>query len=209
MLTYAETACRSSDLPVVSASQSQCQQDTTHPLSSVSSYRIGPIDPAQLIAMHAHLSDGEECSLLVPVHLPSSVLTHPIFKEGCEWGYTFGAPEAEEWTVPKLVNEVYQLLAELCYEDEPDFCPWTLGFVLGELASLAEQDRALALTGLAHYCALLSFFSLDAPLPWPPYRLLRAHYLHNDALRTYRGRVRACREQGKSFAEAQRLALCE
>jgi hypothetical protein len=55
--------------------------------------------------MHAHLSSGEECTLLVPVHLPSSILTHPMFKDGYEWGYLEGVPEEEEYTVPKLVNE--------------------------------------------------------------------------------------------------------
>ena len=175
--------------------------------SQASSYAIGPVDPVQLTALHAHLSTGEEYSLLVPVHLPPSILTHPMFKDGYEWGYTEGAPEEEEWTVPKLVNEVYHILAELCDEDEPDFCPWTLGFLLGELASLAETDRTLALTGLAHYCFLLPFFLLDGTLSWPLYRIFQAGYLHNRVLRTYRARVRVWREQGMSFAQAQRLAL--
>jgi hypothetical protein len=126
-----------------------------------------------------------------------------MFKEG----YTESDPEEEEWTVPKLVNEVYHLLAELCYEDEPDFCPWTFGFLLGELASLAERDRTLALTGLAHSCFLLSFILLDNVLSLPPYGLIRARLRHNDALRIYRARVRTWREQGVCFSKAQRLAL--
>ena len=167
-------------------------------LSLASSYAIGPIDPAQLLTLHAHLSTGEECSLLVPVSLPSSILTHSMFKEGYECSYMESGTE-EEWTFPKLVNEVYHILVELCYEDEPDFCPWTLGFLLGELASLAERDRTLALTGLAHSCALLSFFPLDDALPWPLYRLLQARYLHSSALHAYRARIRAWREQGMRF----------
>jgi len=71
MLTYAETACRSTNVPVVSASQSQCQQDTTHPLSSVSSYRIGPIDPAQLIAARPPVRWG---GVLAPGSRPSAIL---------------------------------------------------------------------------------------------------------------------------------------
>lgn len=176
--------------------------------SPVSSYAIGPVDPMQFTPLQAHLSTGEEYPLLVPVHLPPSILTHPMFKDGYEWGYTESVPEEEEWTVPKLVNEIYHSLAELCHEDELDLCPWTLGFLLGELASVAETDRTLALTGLAHYCFLLPFFPLDDGQSWLPYRfLLRARALHNHALRTYRARVRTWREQGMSFSEAQRLAL--
>ncbi len=93
--------------------------------SPMSSYAIGPLDPMQFTPLHTHLSTGEEYSLLVPVQLPPSILTHPIFKDGYEWAYTEGNPE-EEWTVPKLVNEVYHFIAELCYEDEPDFCAWML-----------------------------------------------------------------------------------
>jgi len=73
---------------------------------------------------------------------------------------------------------------------------------------VAETDRTPALTGLAHYCFLLPFFPLDDVQSWLPYRfLVRARFLHNNALRTYRARVRTWREQGMSFSEAQRLAL--
>jgi hypothetical protein len=176
--------------------------------SLTSSYAIGPVDPAPFTPLHAHLSTGEEYSLLIPVQLPPSILTHATFKEGCEWGYIEGNPEEDEWTVPKLVNEVYHSFAELCCEDEPDFCPWTFGFLLRELASVAEQDRTLALTGLAHYCFLLPFLPLDDTQPWLPYRFLaRTRFLHDHALRSYRAQVRVYREQGASFSEAQRLAL--
>ncbi len=60
MLTYAETARSSTIVPLAPVSQGQRQQDTAHYVSSAFSYAIGPIDPAQLITMHAHLSDGEE-----------------------------------------------------------------------------------------------------------------------------------------------------
>lgn len=64
-------------------------------LSPMSSYAIGPIDPAQLLTLHAHLSTGEECSLLVPVSLPSSILTHSMFKEGYECSYMESGTEEE------------------------------------------------------------------------------------------------------------------
>jgi hypothetical protein len=173
----------------------------------VSSYAIGPLDPVEITTLHTQLSTGEEYSLLVPIQLPPSILTHPMFKDAYECGYEVSDPE-EEWTVPKLVNEVYQTLVELYYEDElVDYCPWTLGFLLGELEYLAERDQTLALTGLAHYCFLLSFFPLDSVPPWPLSSLVRVRFRHGEVLRTYRAQVRSYRVQAKNFAEAQRLAL--
>jgi len=179
----------------------------TLPISSVFSYAIGPIDSAQITSLHAHLSNGEECLLLVPVHLPPSILAHPVFKEGYEWGYLESHAEEEKWTVPKLMNELYQNLADLCHKHEPDFYPWTLGFVLGELANVAERDKTLALTGLAHYCFLLPLLTQERPPSWPRYEPYHAGTLHDRAVKAYRVRVRVYREQGKSFAEAQHLAL--
>ncbi len=81
--------------------QLDCVQVSTPALSAPSSYAIGPIDPAQLVTLQVHLSNGQDLSLLIPVHLPSSLLTHPVFKNGSEWGYLQGDPEEEEWTVPR------------------------------------------------------------------------------------------------------------
>jgi hypothetical protein len=53
---------------------------------------------------------------------------------------------------------------------------------------------------------LLPFLTLDAPF-WPPCSLRRADFLHRQALCAYRKQVRAYREQGKSFVEAQQFAL--
>jgi len=103
------------------------------------------------------------------------------------------------------MNGIYWNLADLCHKKEPDLCPWTLGFLLGELASVAERDRMLALSGLAHCSFLLSFISLDPP-SWPFGGLIQAGGWHGQALKAYRRQVRGYREQGKSFAEAQRLA---
>jgi hypothetical protein len=81
-----------------------------------------------------------------------------------------------------------------------------VGWVIGNLAWLAETERTLALVGLAHLCFLLPFLMLDAPF-WPPCSLRRADFLHRQALRAYRAQVRTYREQGRSFVEAQGLAL--
>lgn len=210
MLNYAETVHSSTIVPFVSLPQIQCHERTADALSSpTSSYAIGPLDPAQVTTLHVHLSSGEECSLLIPVHLPSSILTHPKFKEGYEWGYTEVAYDEDEegWTVPKLVNEVYHFLDELRYENEPDMGSCIVGMVLGELANVAETDRTLALTGLAHLYVLLPCYPLDGDQSWPHSRFFEASTLHLEALRAYRAQVRTYREQGKSVAEARRLAL--
>ncbi len=182
------------------------------PSSSLTpSYAIGPINLAQLISLPAHFSTGEECSLLVPVHLPPSLLTDPACQGGYEWGYLEGELD-EEWSVPRIVNWTYNTLHDELWDKEAwetlgaHVSAWIVGWLLGSLARLAETERTLALVGMAHLCFLLPFLSLDAP-SWPPRGLYRAHFPHTEVLRAYRGCVRTYREQGKSFTEAQRLAL--
>jgi len=166
--------------------------------------------------LHAPLSDGQEVFLLVPTHLPLSVLNDPAFQDGYERNYySEEEAEEEEWTVSQLVNQIYSnLRGDLCGklgslfgEVAPDFGPWEVGWLLRDLTRLAETDWTLALVGIAHLCFLLSFLPQDPPSSWPPAGLLRARGPHNDALKDYRARVRDYREQGKSFDEAQRLAL--
>ena len=194
------------------------QMQVTTPIDALSTsptspYAIGPIDPAQVTPLQAHLSSGEECSLLVPIHLPAFILTDQRFKEGYEWGYLDGELEAQ-WSVPHLVNWTFNTLSQELWDERAweelglHLPAWIVGWVLGDLARLAETERTLALVGLAHLCFLLPFLSLllDSPF-WPPCSLQRAHFPHTQALRTYRAQVRTYREQGKSFAEAQRLAL--
>ncbi len=162
-------------------------------LSPTSSYAIGPIDPMQVTSLQAHLSSGEEYSLLVPVQLPASILTDPMFQEGYEWGYLDGELEAE-WSVPHLVNWTYNTLSQELWDERA----WeALGLHLPAW-----------IVGIAHLCFLLPFLSLllDSSF-WPPCSLHRAHFPHTQALRTYRAQIRTYREQGKSFAQAQRLAL--
>ncbi|MBV9689893.1 MAG: hypothetical protein JO202_09300 [Ktedonobacteraceae bacterium] len=208
MLNYTETTTISTIVSVMPLSPSQCRPLVTDHASSVVSYAIGPINPTQITTLHAHLSTGDECSLFIPTQIPSSMLTHPVFKEGYEWGYLESHAEEEEWSVPKLVNELYQNLADLWRsKQDPDFYPWTLGFLLGELANIVEWDKPLALTGLAHFCFLLPLFTQEHPVDWPRYEPYHPAYLHDHAVKAYRARVRCYREQGKSYDEAQRLAL--
>ena len=89
------------------------------------------------------------------------------------------------WTVPKLVNEIYWNLEELCHKHEPDFYPWALGFLLGELASIAERDKMLALTGLAHYCFLLPLLTQERSSFWPRFEPYDVGILYRCAVRAY------------------------
>ncbi len=128
---------------------------------------------------------------------PTSTLAlfiDPQFAEGYEAGYL--SPETEaEWSVPQLVNWTYHFIQrELSFEEAwEDFGlhlpAWIVGCVLGDLAGLAETERTLALVGGAHPSFFLPFLTFDSPF-WPPVNLYRADF-----------------EQGKSFEEAQRLAL--
>jgi hypothetical protein len=175
-------------------------------LPDTASYIVGPIDPTKLIPVQVQLIGGTTLSCHIPPTIPLAILMHPMFREGCEWGYTETDLEEETYTFPKLLNDIFRMLSGLRFMEEADFCPWTVGFILGELARLAEADGLLALTGLAHYCYLLSFLS---PGSWgyPFLRLSWAHEFHQVAMKEYRARIRAYKQQGKSFAEAQRLAL--
>jgi hypothetical protein len=114
MLHYAETARSSTIVPLVP--QSQCPQGTTHYVSAVSSYVIGPIDPAYLLTMQAHLSTGEEYTLLIPAQVPRSILDDPAFRDGYEYNYLSEEEKGEEegWTslVTRLVNHIYSSLTD-------------------------------------------------------------------------------------------------
>jgi hypothetical protein len=80
--------------------------------------------------------------------------------------------------------------------------------VLGALASLAETERTLALVGLAHLCFLLSYLSSHLSSDTTSVVvLMQMARAHGDAIKAYRERIRSYRLQGKSFEQAQRLAL--
>ncbi|HEU5228226.1 MAG TPA: hypothetical protein VFU49_10490 [Ktedonobacteraceae bacterium] len=186
-------------------------QDST---ASIFSYAIGPLAPEQIVRLEAPLPDGEVCSLLVPVALPRSILDHPAFRNGYQWGdlNQDDDEEPEEWTysVPRLVNFIYMSLAHTrlsSRSEESDEMwndlSWEVGWLLRELTILAERDATLAAVGMAHLCFLLP---LLVP-PLPPSWSFDACLLHDRAVKAYRVRVRLYREQGKSYEEAQRLAL--
>jgi|SRR5579859_1469277 len=174
-------------------------------------YAIGPIDPAQLITLWARVWNCQQICLLVPAHVPLSVLNDPEFKRGCEWGSLAAEDEAEAgvvWSVPKVLNSIYLWLArELWGERDRGRYAWMVGFLLGYLAGVAETESVLALVGIAHLCFLLACIPLEEWSCNPKARLGQMEKVHRDAIRAYRVHVRLYREHGKSFQEAQRLAL--
>jgi hypothetical protein len=216
MLNYAETANISTNVPVMSLPQNQGQKYTPDRVFPASSYAIGPIHPSHLIIMYAHCSNREECPLLIPKALPLWILTHPEFRDGYEQNYfTEEGEDNKEWkqTPPHMANLIYSKLCGEGFADfasgkvDPNFGVWEIGYLLRDFTRLADIDQTLALTGMAHLCFLLSFLPPKPPRCWPPAGLVQARRSHNDAIKAYRARVRVQREQGKSFDEAQRLAL--
>jgi hypothetical protein len=214
MLNYAETASISTILPVEFVPCSQPQDAT----ASTFSYVIGPINPVQIITMHAQLSTGDECSLLLPVHLPRPILDDPAFRDGYEYNYLTEeeGDEGEDWTtsVTRLVNHIYSSLTDTRLyrnfdtgEVTPDFLPWQVGWLLRDLTRLAETDRTLAYVGIGHLCFLLPLLTQNRPVNWPRCEPFHADTLHMRAVKAYRACVRFYREQGKSYDEAQQLAL--
>lgn len=206
MLNYVETASISTILPVESV---PCRQSQEHPATtSVCPYAIGPIDPTQLHTLHAHLACGAEIALLVPTQITSTILNDPQCKEGYEAGYLNGELE-DPSTIAQLVNQIYAIVS---IELRDNWCvstyAWTVGYVLGALASLAESERTLACVGLAHLCFLLSSLSSRlSPEKTKEVLLMNLWGPHCDAVKAYRERLRSYRLQGKGFEEAQQLAL--
>ncbi len=217
MMNYAETASISTNVPVTPLPQSQCQEHASDHISAVPSYAIGPIDPSRLIAIHAPCSNGEECPLLIPKQFPLWILNHPEFRDGCERNFFTEEEGAnEEWgTVSRMVNLIYSKLLGQGFEDfpsgevEPNFGAWEIGWLLRDFTRLADTDRVFALTGIAHLCFLVSFLPVEQPVYWPPVGLVWTRWRHDDAVKAYRAQVCIYREQGKSYDEAQRLALCQ
>src|SRR5713226_1753662 len=232
MLNYAETARSSTNVPVVLGPCSQHQEHTadrtTSPSSPTSSYAIGPIDPAQFTTLSAHLATGEEYALLVPIHLPLALFLDAMFKDGYECGYLYGELD-EGWTIPRIVNWTYYTIQDELYEEEAweelglHLPAWVVGWVIGDLAGLAETERTLALVGLAHLCFLLPFLALDADAPcWPrtggdapTFRIVRRSVptasrcvrIVSKADRSVRRNGRTWQQAGRSWLQSMELCL--
>ncbi|HJT58580.1 MAG TPA: hypothetical protein VJ761_18880 [Ktedonobacteraceae bacterium] len=213
MLNYAETASSSTIVSVTPLPPNPSPGAT----ASLFSYAIGPIAPRHVLSMQVQLSEGEEaCTLLMPLHVPPSILTAPAFQDGYTYNYLSeeeGGAEAEEWrtSIPRVVNYIYTSLTDdCCYRDletgaaMPEFLPWQVGWLLRDLTRLAQTDLILAYVGIAHLRFVLTLLTHERPADWPRSEV---HLLHRRAIKAYRARVRLYREQGKSYQEAQQLAL--
>ena len=142
--------------------------------------------------------------------MPHVIRDDPAFQEGYECNYLTeeeGEDEEEDWTtlVTRLVNHIYAHLMKACcgydtHTGVPDILPWSVGWLLRDLTRLAETDPIFASVGMAHLCFLLPLFTQHHPRNWPRYAPYDAATLHTRAVKDYR-------EQGKSYDEAQRLAL--
>jgi hypothetical protein len=209
MLHYADTPSTSTNVPVsVRSVHIHSLSTSSGFVSATFSYTVGPLDLSRFTFVQTHLSTGDECSLLLPVQVSPALLAHPVFQDAYECAYLESEAEDKEWSIPKLLNTVYRELEDVVrYAKEPDIYPWTVGFVLGMLTLVAEQDTTLALTGLAHCCFLLPLMTQPRPSDWPRREPYHAFLFHRRAVKAYRACVRVYQAQGKNFFEAQRLAL--
>lgn len=177
------------------------------------SYRLGLIDPRQVAPMLVEPVDAPAFKLLVPgpEHLPTSLLIDPEFERGAIVGYGVADLEVEFSDLPVIspahvANWVYKSFDwDVCHGESR---AWLVGYLLGALSSLAENDRALALVGIAHLSFILA---LVPSLPEPSlYRALSdAGFCHDQSVRAYRSNVRAHKEAGCDLPMAQRFALAD
>lgn len=206
-------------VPLASLPQSQYQEHATDPVASMFSYVIGPLDATHVVSVQALMSEGGACPLLLLLDVPPSILVTPAFQDGYTYNHLSEeemGEEEEEWktSVTRVVNYIYTTLTDdCCYRDlqtgtaMPEFLPWQVGWLLRDLTRVAETDRTLAYVGIAHLRFVLFLLTHERPADWPVSEPYDAHLLHRRAIKAYRARVRLYREQGKSYQEAQRLAL--
>ena len=182
---------------------------TTEPLTSASSsYALGPVDPSRVGWMGVTLSNGSQGRFLLPDEklLPASILAEPRFALGLVEGLE-GA-DAFDWDVDPLTfallaNRVFgSLWREFTYGSYD----WAIGWLLGTLSVLAEDDCLMALVGVSYLCYLIS---VVPPLTGSPLAraLENADHANDEIVRAYRDRLRSLRDRGVPGPVAQRLAL--
>ena len=202
----------------VSDLHSQSQECQANPISSALSYVIGPLDATHPVVLQTDLCDGEAYTLLVPLCLSPAIVTHPAFRNGSESNFLSEEEDSEQGeettSVLQLVNHIYSCLTDTDtpYNDAsgPVFANvlhWRVGWILHDLTRLAKTNRLLASVGMAYLCFILSLLPCMRAGNWSRYELYRASSMHRSAVKAYRKRIRVYREQGKSYDEAQQLAL--
>lgn len=222
MLHVPSTVRNRTFIPLRQATLCLCQQETLPSRSLLSSYIVGPLDPAHVLTIPFRLASGRRYSLLMPVSLPLSIMRDSAFRDGHQWNAESEEEcdeeeeEEQAWTssVPCLLNHLYHSLTNARLyrnletgEEFSDWRAWEAGWLLGDLPRLAERDRTLALVGLAHLRFLLRVLTRESSQntlsPGPS----QVHVLHGQVIQAYRTRVQEYRAQGCSYDEAQRLAL--
>src|SRR5258708_3179610 len=168
------------------------------------SYALGPVNESSVgrVAMRSEGGFDFVLGVLGAADLPLSLFHASAFHEGAAIGYEWS--EGLDGTPVQLANTIYRdFLAEL---HRGGTYSWVVGFLLGGLSALAEEDRQLAFVGMAHLCFLVAH-TPDRSSP-AFFRLLHeVGHLHNAVLRVYRGRVQALKERGTAIEEAWRAAL--
>lgn len=178
--------------------------------SRVNSYVLGPLDLSRVTWLDVDPLDAPAFKLpvLVSPDLPALLLRRSRFRDGAIVGYEvtdLGEEIGGAGPLPvRVANWLWRAFSwDLLHGSS---YAWTVGYLLGALAFLAETDRELALVGLAHLSFLLSLVP-NVPHPLLSLALHRAGASHNLAVRDYRAKVRTLREQGMDLLQASRLAL--
>lgn len=163
------------------------------------SYAPGPLDETSLVEVPMQSISGDDFRLLVPgpAHLPVPLVDADAFREGACAGYAYGAEWVRMKTAVAVANLVcWSLFWNISHGESYE---WTVGLTLGGFALLAEEDRQLALVGIAHLCFLARL------VPDCTHRDVRAIHearaIHNAAINAYQASVQALREQGQRLSD--------
>lgn len=173
------------------------------------SYTLGPIDPGQVVSLRIEPADAPSFTLLAlgPADLPASLLADPSFQDAAMYGYDTGELNdyLDGWGFApvRVANWIWNTFHwDMSRKGSRIF---TLGYILGALARLAEAEHTLALVGLAHFSFLLSL--VPDPCPFPAV-LGDAGLFHDQAVRAFRDRVSLLKAAyGLDVWDASRLAL--
>ena len=183
--------------------------------SSVTSYpyAIGPIASERLAAMTVTLTDGSEEKLLVPdvSLLSSAILADKLFYDGVVSGLESPDMDILEPEYPGIAYRVNRLTRsftwDLRHADADDDCyAWMVGYLLGSLSSLAQEDNLSARIGIAHLCYLMALVP-NLPMPHVSPFLGDAFGLSAQAVRDYRSAIKTLKANGMTFSQAQHAAL--
>lgn len=174
---------------------------STHP---VASYSLGLLDESTLVEVTMQSEYGPDFGLLVPgfADFPMHLSEQTAFHDGAGAGYYLGEHLGE--TPLQVANTIYRIFSDDF--EIGDAFTWIVGYLLGCLAVLAQQDRQLALVGMAHLCFLISCISEPSSFLLS-HALGLADILHREVLQAYRAQVQVLKAQGFCLEEAWWAAL--